>query len=94
MHSYYSLHGVSSNANIHNYACCMKLNVEIVEGKAINSVSVNTLLCSHKVMPEMLVASEHSAMQCLLLDIELLYDLSSPSVMDELVLPEEFTLVE
>ena len=41
-----------------------------------------------------MVASEHSAMQCMLLDLELLYDLSSLSVMDELVLPEEFTLVE
>ena len=79
---------------MHNYARCTKLNVEIVEGKAINSVSVNTLLYSDKLTPEMLVASEHSAMQCMLLDLELLYDLSSLSVMDELVLPEEFTLVE
>ena len=41
-----------------------------------------------------MVANEHSAMQRTVFDLELLHNLSSLSVVDELVLPEEFTLVE
>ena len=41
-----------------------------------------------------MVGNVHSAMQHTVLDLELLHNLSSLSVMDELVLPEEFTVVE